>query len=103
MAAMTAEQIARAKKELRAYKQNEKYVDILIKDKRNELAVQVKAELASILSVINTLDQPYTNILYMRYICGYGMIEIADKLNYSERQIRRGLQVGVELYAKRKF
>lgn len=55
----------------------------------------------SILTKIDTMSQPYKNVLYFRYVCMKSFDEIADKMNYSTKRIYQLHQKALEIYCQR--
>ncbi len=38
-------------------------------------------------SIIQNLEQPYRNVMYLKYICFYTFDQVAGKMNYSTKRI----------------
>ena len=51
---------------------------------------------------IENLPQPFKNVIFFRYICGYSFDTIASKMNYSTKRIyqlhNEGLQIYIKMY-----
>ena len=50
---------------------------------------------------INSIDPPFKNVLYYRYICDNTFSEIADKMNYSTKRIYQLHKQAITIYCKK--
>lgn len=73
----------------------------------NEKKVSLDTLLQSIIkgtkkveTVIDSMHQPYKNILFLKYIKNLSFDEIAYKMNYSSKRIYQLHKIGVDLYIK---
>jgi len=55
----------------------------------------------NIAAAIDALDQPYSKILFLKYISGYTMEEVALAINYSIKRTYQLHEIAVPLFAKR--
>jgi DNA-directed RNA polymerase specialized sigma subunit len=53
------------------------------------------------LTRIDTMDQPFKNVLYFRYVCMKTFDEVAMKMNYSTKRIYQLHQKALDIYCDR--
>lgn len=53
------------------------------------------------LEKIDAMEQPYRNVLYLRYICSKRFDEIAEQMGYSTKRIYQFHEMAVESFAQR--
>lgn len=86
--------------------------DTLLSFKLNELYKLKENQITNLTNLTNklneverrieSLDQPYKNILYMKYVNELKMDEIADKLNYSIKRIYQLKDIAVKKFFESK-
>lgn len=92
--------IQQAGNELDSYYFDEMFCKGIEIESEYEAITKAKVHMKNIEETIDSLDQPYRCILYLRYIRGRSIEHIAVKLNYSERQVLRRKKKAIEEYAK---
>ena len=66
-----------------------------------KLLVSALKKRQDILGRIDTMDQPYKNILYFRYVCMKTFDQIAYQMNYSTKRIYQLHQEGLDIYCEK--
>lgn len=84
---MIKEEIIKSKKELKGYKYNQTLIQSKIEDlKRKKEKIEKK---------IDSIEQPYKNILYFRYIKGDSLTEVSNNIeknyDYTRKLHRKAL------------
>lgn len=76
-----------------------KIMEKIIKDEEQFIAAVEKKQ--QIHNQINSIEQPYRNILYFRYVCDKTFDQIAFKMNYSTKRIYQLHKEAIYIYCQK--
>ena len=77
---------------LRINNLNEKKVSL------DSLLQSITKETKKVETIIDSMHQPYKNILFLKYIKNLSFDEIASKMNYSSKRIYQLHKIGIDFY-----